>query len=191
MSQRPPTPSAPEDPSPRWSGRAEALVAAIGITIALAFAAFAVFPSSSSQPAVPLAVDGSPPSTDQGTVTQNVVVVDSQDQDTQLAVGTWQDFYHGQRTLTLRPDGTATMVVELSGWKARLFTRRLELDIVWSIEDGKMHRRTVGGRPADKVEFVNKRSGVQVAEPIRSLTRDDMILVDQDGSRQYHWRRVR
>jgi hypothetical protein len=107
-----------------------------------------------------------------------------------LAAGTWQDFYHGKRTLTLKPDGTATMVVEFSGLKARLFTRRLTLQIVWSIEDGRMHRRTVGGSPADKVEFVNRRAGVQVAEPIVELTDEQMVLLDQDGSRQYRWRRV-
>jgi hypothetical protein len=83
------------------------------------------------------------------------------------------------------------MVLELTGLKARLFTRRLTLDIVWSIQDGKMHRRTVGGSPADKVQFVNKRAGVQVAEPIVKLTEDEMVLLDQDGSRQYRWRRVR
>jgi hypothetical protein len=107
-----------------------------------------------------------------------------------LAVGTWHDSYQGERTLILRADGTATMVVELTGWKARLFTPRLELDIVWSIEDGKMHRRTVGGRPADKVAFVNQRAGVAVAEPILDITSGRMVLLDQDGSRRYTWRRA-
>jgi hypothetical protein len=122
-----------------------------------------------------------------------LAVPGSPDRDEQLrraAVGTWRDFYHGTRTLTLREDGTATMVVELSGWKARLFTKRLELDIAWSIEDGKMHRRTLGGRPADKVEFVNRRAGVQVAEPVVELTGDRMVLLDQDGSQRYNWRRL-
>lgn len=107
-----------------------------------------------------------------------------------LAVGTWRDYYQGRRTLTLRADGTATMVVELSGIKARLFTPRLVLDIAWSIEDGKMHRRTVGGRPADKVAFVNQRAGVAVAEPIVSLDGRRMVLLDQNGSQRYNWQRV-
>jgi hypothetical protein len=115
---------------------------------------------------------------------------DPDERQRQLAVGTWRDFHHGKRTLTLRDDGTATMVLELSGLKARLFTRRLELKIVWSIEDGKMHRRTVGGTPRDKVEFVNRRAGVAVAEPIEELTADQMTLLDQNGSQKYHWRRV-
>ncbi len=108
-----------------------------------------------------------------------------------LAVGVWRDFYQGRRTLTLRADGTATMVVELSGFKARMFTPRLELDITWSIEKGKMHRRTVGGRPADKIAFVNRRAGVAVAEPVIALDPDRMILLDKNGSQRYTWRRVK
>ena len=108
-----------------------------------------------------------------------------------LAVGIWRDNYQGKRTLTLRSDGTATMLVELSGMKARLFTPRLELDIVWSIRNGRMHRRTVGGRPADKIEFVNKRAGVAVAEPVLTLTANQMVLLDKDGSRRYRWQRLK
>jgi len=109
----------------------------------------------------------------------------------QAAIGVWQDFHHGKRTMTLREDGTATMVVKLTGMKARLFTPRLQLDIVWSVEDGRMKRRTVGGTPADKVAFVNQRAGKQVAEPILELTDDHLRLLDRDGKTEYDWRRVR
>jgi len=108
----------------------------------------------------------------------------------QAAIGTWQDFHHGKRTMTLREDGTATMVVKLTGIKAKLFTPRLELDIRWSVEDGRMKRRTVGGTPADKVAFVNQRAGRQVAEPILELTEDRLRLLDRDGKTQYDWHRV-
>ena len=108
-----------------------------------------------------------------------------------LAIGTWRDFHHGRRTMTLRADGTATMVVELTGIKARLFTPRLQLDIVWSVEEGRMKRRTVGGTPPDKVAFVNQRAGKQVAEPILELTDDRLRLLDRDGKTRYDWRRVR
>lgn len=106
-------------------------------------------------------------------------------------VGVWQDFYQGKRTMTLRADGSATMLVELSGWKARMFTRLLRLEMTWQIEGGKLHRRTVGGEPADKVEFVNRRVGDRCAEPILQLTEDRLVLLDQDGKQQYDWRRVK
>lgn len=109
----------------------------------------------------------------------------------EAVVGTWQDFYHGRRIMTIRPDGTATMLVELSGWKARLFTPRLRLEMVWTVEGGKLNRRTVGGEPADKVEYVNRRVGDRCSEPILELSGDRMRLLDQNGSQQYDWRRVR
>ena len=39
----------------------------------------------------------------------------------QLVVGTWEDDYQGKRTMVLKPDGTGTMLVELSGMQAALF----------------------------------------------------------------------
>jgi len=160
-------------------------------SLAAALAMFSFF--SASQPAPEKIVLLTVP-TDTSRARQidvrRLAAVDPDERFRQLALGTWQDYHHGTRTLTLRSDGTATMVLVLSGIKARLFTRRLQLEIVWSIEDGKMHRRTVGGSPPDKVEYVNRRAGVAVAEPILELTDDEMVLLDQNGSQKYHWRRV-
>ena len=36
-------------------------------------------------------------------------------------LGTWEDRYEGKRTMTLKEDGTGTMVVELSGLRPRWF----------------------------------------------------------------------
>ena len=40
-----------------------------------------------------------------------------------LVVGTWEDEYQGKRKMTLNQDGTGTMVVELSGWRAALIEK--------------------------------------------------------------------
>jgi hypothetical protein len=109
----------------------------------------------------------------------------------QLVVGVWEDDYQGQRTLTVRPDGTATMVVEFDGWKARLFTPRLQIETTWAIEAGHFNRRTVGGEPADKVEFVKNRVGDRASDKIVKVTANRMQLIDQDGQTQYDWRRSR
>ncbi len=186
-----PSPPTPSPPVPNRSQYQDAFrrpplrtlaAALVGLFVLLAGAAICL--KLRSPRAVTLALPGSSART----------AASKPDRDGQLrrlAVGTWQDSYQGRRTLTLRPDGTATMVVELTGIKARLFTPRLELDIAWSIDEGKMRRRTLGGRPADKVEFVNRRAGVAVAEPVLQLTEQRMILLDQDGSRKYTWRRVK
>lgn len=105
-------------------------------------------------------------------------------------LGTWRDFHHGQRTMTVRDDGTATMVCQFSGMKARLFTPRLQLEMTWSVENGRMLRRTTGGSPKSKVDFVNSYYGDRVSEPILDVSDTQLLLQDQDGSQRYRWRRV-
>jgi hypothetical protein len=109
----------------------------------------------------------------------------------ELIVGAWEDDYQGKRTLTVRPNGTATMVVEFDGWKARMFTPRLRIETTWTIDEGRFNRQTVGGEPADKVEFVKRRVGDRASDKIVKVTADRMVLIDQDGETRYNWRRVR
>jgi hypothetical protein len=115
----------------------------------------------------------------------------SDDALSQLVVGTWQDDFQGQRTLTVRPDGTATMLVVFDGWKARLFTPRLQIETTWTIDEGRFNRQTIGGEPADKVQFVKERVGDRASDKIVKLSADRMVLLDQDGQTRYDWRRVR
>ncbi len=106
------------------------------------------------------------------------------------AVGVWEDDYQSHRTMTLRPDGTGTMVVKLSGWKAVLYASRLEFYMVWSIEKGRMKKQTTGGEPSGKVKTILKMMGDRVDEPILELTDSRLVLLDKDGKRRYEWRRV-
>ncbi len=107
----------------------------------------------------------------------------------QLVVGIWEDDYQGHRTMTLNEDGTATMVVELSGMKATLFAARLEFNMQWSLEDGRLKKRTLGGKPEGRVNMILKMMGDRVDEPILELTEDRLLLLDKDGETQYDWRR--
>lgn len=109
----------------------------------------------------------------------------------QRAVGVWEDDYQGHRTMTLRPDGTGVMVVELSGWKAVIYASRLEFYMVWSIENGRMKKQTTGGEPSGKVKTILKMMGDRVDEPILELTGNRLVLLDKDGKRRYEWRKVR
>ncbi len=107
-----------------------------------------------------------------------------------LVIGIWQDDYQGKRTMTIREDGTATMVVELRGMKATLFASRLEFEMKWSIENGRLKKRTTGGKPAAKVKMILKTMGDRVDEPILELTKDRLLLLDGNGKTKYEWRRV-
>lgn len=112
------------------------------------------------------------------------------DQSRRLVVGTWQDEYQGKRTMTLEEDGTGKMVVELDGLKARLFAPRLEFDMVWSVDKGRLKKRTIKGEPAVAVQLILKTLGDRVDERIVELTQDRLLLLDKDGKTKYDWRRV-
>jgi hypothetical protein len=106
-----------------------------------------------------------------------------------LVVGTWEDDYRGTRTMTLLEDGTGTMIVELSGMQATLFASRLQFDMVWSLENGRLQKRTLGGQPETRVNMILKMMGDRVDEPILELTQDRLLLLDKDGKTRYDWRR--
>ena len=117
---------------------------------------------------------------------------DAQDEQfRRLVVGTWQDEYQGKRTMTLQEDGTGKMVVELDGLKAKLFAPRLEFEMVWAVEKGRLKKRTLQGEPAVTVQLILKTMGDRVDEPILELTQDRLLLLDKDGKTKYDWRRVR
>jgi hypothetical protein len=123
-----------------------------------------------------------------------VVGAQTADRDERLrrqVVGTWEDDYQGKRTMTLQEDRTGTMVVELGGWKATLFAARLRFDMAWSVEGGRLQKRTTGGEPADKVAMILKTMGDRAEESILELDDDRLLLLDGDGKTTYHWRRVR
>jgi hypothetical protein len=105
-------------------------------------------------------------------------------------IGTWTDNYRGTRTMTLREDGTGTMVVELSGIQAALFAGRLTFNMIWSVEGGRLKKQTLGGEPADRVDLILKTMGDRVDEPILELDGERLVLLDGDGETTYTWTRV-
>lgn len=107
----------------------------------------------------------------------------------ELIVGRWEDDYKGRRTLTVRADGTATMVVEPSGVGA-LFAKRLTFHEEWSINDGHLTQKAIGGEPEGRVNFVLKTQGDESTQKILELTEKRMLLLDADGETKYDWRRV-
>jgi hypothetical protein len=106
-----------------------------------------------------------------------------------LVVGTWEDDFEGKRTMTLKEDGTGTMVVELSGIKALLSAPRLRFDMTWAVENGRLQKQTVGGEPTNTVQMILKTMGDRVDEPILELTQDRLLLLDKDGKTKYDWRK--
>lgn len=110
--------------------------------------------------------------------------------DRQRLVGSWQTYRSGKRVLTVRDDGTATMVVEPEGVWTYLFGTRLTFELEWKIESGDLIYRAIGGVPADKIKLVTEMWGHQRRQTIRKLTDDRLILIDEDGDPDHDWKRV-
>jgi hypothetical protein len=104
-------------------------------------------------------------------------------------LGEWQDEYRGKRHLTVRDDGTATMVVEPDALGKMLFADKLTFRIEWLIRDGRIVMKTVGGEPEGKTRLVTKIYGDRAEYQIRELTSDRMLLLDPDGKTEYDWGR--
>ncbi len=107
----------------------------------------------------------------------------------EIIVGEWEDDYQGKRHLTVKSDGTGTMVVDLDGVGKRLFAARLSFDMEWSVADGRISMKTLGGEPASKVQLVLKLYGNAAEYKILELTDERMLLLDPDGKTKYDWRR--
>ena len=107
-----------------------------------------------------------------------------------LVLGTWADEYQGKRTMTLNEDGTGTMVVELSGWRAALSAPKLKFNMKWSVKDGHLKKQTISGEPETQVKMILSTMGDHVDEPILELTDDHLLLLDKDGKTKYDWKRV-
>ena len=136
-----------------------------------------------------LAADNQPTDDVQPKDTQKTAAKDAQQR--RLVVGKWEDDYQGRRTMTLKEDGTGTMIVDLKGVKAALFASRLTFNMKWSVENGRLKKRTIGGTPSGRVQMILKMMGDRVDEPILELTDKRLLLLDKDGKTKYDWRRVR
>ena len=130
-------------------------------------------------------------SSDRAKLPDDAKAADRDRQSRRMVLGTWEDDYQGKRTMTLREDGAGTMIVELSGVKATLFAARLQFDLTWSLEGGRLRVRTTGGEPADKAALILQVMGDSVNHAIVELDDDRLVLRDDADKTTYHWRRVR
>ncbi len=103
--------------------------------------------------------------------------------------GEWEDDYQGKRHLNVSSDGTGTMIVDLDGIGKKLFAARLSFDMEWTLADGYVTMKTLGGEPKSKVHVVLKLYGNEARYKIVELSADRMLLLDGDGKTQYDWRR--
>ena len=93
--------------------------------------------------------------------------------------------------MTLNDDGTGTMTVELSGWRAALSAPRLKFNMKWSLKDHHLKKQTMSSEPEAQVKMILSTMGDHVDEQILELTEDRLLLLDKDSKTRYDWKRVK
>lgn len=106
-----------------------------------------------------------------------------------LILGEWHDAYQGKRQLTVRDDGTATMVVEPDGIGKTLFAAKLTFEIQWTLADGHVTLTMLDGEPKSKVQLILKLYGQEAEYKILDFNEKQMLLLDPDGTTRYDWQR--
>ncbi len=110
----------------------------------------------------------------------------------QRMLGVWEDDYQGHRILTLKDDGSGSMVVELSGAAASLFADRLLFNQKWVFDDKQqlVTMTAVDGEPATKVNLVLRIYGREATYKVEDVTDKLLVLIDQADQKRYEWRRA-
>ncbi len=105
-------------------------------------------------------------------------------------IGSWEDDYYGHRVMTLRPDGTGTMLVELKGPAKLIVGSKLTFRVEWSVADGRLDIHTTGGEPANKVAMITRTYGDRAVQEILELTANELQVRDTDDGDEFVWRRL-
>lgn len=108
---------------------------------------------------------------------------------TQL-VGAWEDDHMGRRVMTLRPDGSGTMLVELRGPAKLLVAPKLLFNLNWSVKSRTLSLTMTGGEPAKKVEMITRRYGDRATQHIEEIDGQWLLVHDLDDGDEFEFRRL-
>lgn len=107
-------------------------------------------------------------------------------------VGTWQTRSFGSQTLTNFDDGTASLDVELNRLAAIRYGRQMELQLEWTIENGVLSHRVVGGSPQRYVDRLTNDFGDSTDYVVVGITESELVLTEvDDPDSEHRWEAVR
>jgi hypothetical protein len=120
---------------------------------------------------------------------------DSADRDAEYrrkVLGRWtQSLDDAERELILHPDGTALQVIYPKGFVATsVLGDRVEIDVLWKVENGRAIFDSIGGRPADMAQRVNDLFGTHRDRRIVEITDKRILLFDEQDNKPSEWLRA-
>ena len=140
---------------------------------------------------VKVAKGASPKTMQAGAEVSPAISKKSLDEIQQALEGDWTGYYQGHRKLSVRADGTATMVVEPEGLAATLLAPKLTFDVLWTVNGENLEFETLSGVPKEKVQIIVQMYGRKRSHKILGLQAAKLELLDEDGVTEYVWNRVK
>ena len=110
--------------------------------------------------------------------------------DSKQLVGCWRDGFCGQRTLTLKADGSATMLLELDFAGRLLYGKTLEFDMRWSLSESILSLEILTGRPVDAARSAIKLWGEAFEYRIELVDHERLHGWTSDDATLYKLRRI-
>jgi hypothetical protein len=105
-------------------------------------------------------------------------------------VGSWQDDFYGKRLFHFRPDGTATMTIELDRVGQLLYGPKLTFFIDWTLKDDVLTMKMTGGEPKQTATTVAKLFGETSEQRIERFSDEELTLRSLDSQKLYVHRRI-
>ena len=110
--------------------------------------------------------------------------------------GTYTRESYGHRVMVVRPDGTATMTVDVDPWYQPVTGPRITVEIAWELtgdpgdETRGVHFASVSGTPESSFVAVTKLFGTEADWKIESADDAKLVLYDPEDDETVEWVRV-
>jgi hypothetical protein len=101
-------------------------------------------------------------------------------------VGVWQLHKHGERTLQVHADGTATVRAKLEMLGALMYGERMTLKLQWTLEGDVMTQTISSGTPAESVQRLIRDWGDRREYRVIEVSDEQLVLSElgDDGDRE-------
>ena len=106
-------------------------------------------------------------------------------------IGTWTCDDSIKRHVVNRPDGTATMEVQLDFFSSLLYGSRMTLELLWTFEEGVLTHTIVSGTPKNNVDRLCRDFGPSASYNILRMTGRSILAeeISQDKT-HYQWVKI-
>lgn len=106
-------------------------------------------------------------------------------------VGKWeQTKSSSKQILTIKENGTATMLIEPQGLWTAVLGKQVTIDIEWSLNAATLTLRAVGGKPENKLDYIRQLWGSEFVREINSIEDKMFTLRDNQGDVSQKWIRT-